>query len=60
MLAAYRRKDWSGAEAAIAACQALGLATLEAFYDAYLARIATWRESPPPDEWDGAYTALMK
>jgi adenylate cyclase len=60
MLAAYRRKDWTGAEAAIAACQAVGLPALEAFYDTYLARIATWRESPPPDDWDGAYTALMK
>jgi adenylate cyclase len=60
MLAAYRRKDWSGAEAAISACQAIGVTALEAFYDTYLARIATWRESPPPDDWDGAYTALMK
>ena len=60
MLAAYRRKEWTGAEAAIAACQAVGLPALEAFYDTYLARIATWRESPPPDDWDGAYTALMK
>jgi adenylate cyclase len=60
MLAAYRRKDWNGAEAAIAACQAVGLTSLEAFYDTYLARIATWRESPPPDDWDGAYTALVK
>ncbi len=60
MLAAYRRKDWDGAEGAIAACRAIGLASLEAFYDVYLARIATWRESPPPDDWDGAYTALVK
>src|SRR5262249_51065415 len=60
MLAAYRSKDWDGAELAIAACRALGIAALEAFYDVYLARVATLRESPPPDDWDGAYTAVMK
>lgn len=60
MLAAYRRKDWSGAEAAVAACRAVGLSALDAFYDTYLARIATLRESPPPADWDGAYTAVMK
>ena len=60
MLAAYRRKDWDGAERAVTACRAVGLAALDAFYDTYLARISTLRESPPPEDWDGAYTAVMK
>jgi adenylate cyclase len=60
MLKSYRGRDWSGAEAAIAACRDLGVAALDAFYDTYLARVATLREAPPPEDWDGAFTATTK
>jgi adenylate cyclase len=60
MLAAYRSRDWDAAEAAIAECQAAGIAALNKLYDLYAARIAAWRASPPPTDWDGSYAATEK
>ena len=55
MLAAYRRKDWSGAEAGIAAAAgARPGPTLEAFYDALPRAHRHVAGESPPDEWDGA------
>ena len=60
MLAAYRDRAWERAEALIAECRALGVSTLAKLYDAYQSRIADWRESPPPPDWDGSFTATEK
>lgn len=56
-LAAYRRQDWDGAEAAfgrVAETEPDGPAAL------YLKRIRHYRESPPPAGWDGVYAATAK
>ena len=60
MLAAYRDRAWERAEALIADCRALGIATLAKLYDVYQSRIAQWRDSPPPPDWDGSFTATEK
>jgi adenylate cyclase len=59
MIAAYRQQDWSAAAAALAACRRLAPA-LAALYQEYERRIADYRESPPPPDWDGVYVALTK
>jgi adenylate cyclase len=60
MIAAYRAQGWDAAEAAIAACRAVGVAALAKLYDLYAARIAVWRADPPPADWDGSFTATEK
>jgi adenylate cyclase len=60
MLDKYRGRDWDGAEAAISECEALGVAGLARLYAVYRDRIAEWRESPPPPDWDGTFTATSK
>jgi adenylate cyclase len=60
MLSAYRKTDWAGAEAALEACRALGFHELDALYDLFKARIATFKLAPPPQGWDGVYTAEEK
>ncbi len=60
MLEAYRGRDWDGAEAAIARCEAVGVHRLAALYALYRGRIAEWRETPPPPDWDGTFTATSK
>ncbi|HKD23106.1 MAG TPA: hypothetical protein VKB71_13905, partial [Rhizomicrobium sp.] len=61
MLAAYRAKDWDGAERMLesiaATAQRFGLEKLIAVYRE---RIASYRVSPPPADWDGVYQALSK
>jgi adenylate cyclase len=56
-LTAYRRQQWDLAEAAFRQ-----LVTHEAGGPAavYLDRIRHYRETPPPADWDGVYTALQK
>ncbi len=51
---------WEQAEALIAECRAVGISTLGKLYDAYQSRIKDWRESPPPADWDGSFTATEK
>ena len=60
MLDRYRGRDWDGAEQAIAECEALGITGLGGLYAVYRGRIAEWRESPPPPDWDGTFTATTK
>ena len=60
MLTAYRDRAWERAEQLIAECQALGIGMLAKLYDMYQDRIVTWRESPPPEDWDGSFTATEK
>jgi adenylate cyclase len=61
MLQAYRTKDWATAEAALAA----GRAEYEAYaisglHDLFLKRIASLRENPPGEGWDGVFQATEK
>jgi adenylate cyclase len=63
MVAAYRAQDWEGAFALIETCrtasEAAGL-KLNGLYDCFAARIAGYRETPPPSDWTGVYSALTK
>lgn len=63
-LCAYRAQDWDRALAALQDLRALSqqaggfsLAPLAALYEA---RILTFRETPPPADWDGVYVAQTK
>lgn len=60
MIADYRSQAFDAAEAKIAECRAFGLRSLDKLYDLYAARIAGWRLSPPPADWDGSFTATEK
>lgn len=60
VLERYRARDWDGADAAIAACEGLGIAGLGRLYSVYRGRISEWRRDPPPADWDGTFTATSK
>ncbi|MBM3542867.1 MAG: CHASE2 domain-containing protein, partial [Alphaproteobacteria bacterium] len=60
MLAAYRARDWAGAEAALADCRAAAGPGLDALYGLYASRLEDARANPPCPEWDGVYTAQDK
>jgi adenylate cyclase len=61
MLACYRSRDWEGALAAIERGRksddghALGY-----LYNLYEVRIRGYQESPPPEDWNGAFALLTK
>ncbi|MBI4371512.1 MAG: adenylate/guanylate cyclase domain-containing protein [Elusimicrobia bacterium] len=58
MLAAYRVRDWDAAERFMKEARALGGPfRLERLYDLYAARVAGFRASPPPADWDGIHVA---
>ncbi len=61
MLACYRGRDWEGALAAIARGRKTDEAnSLELLYRLYEARIRGYIESPPPEDWNGAFALLTK
>ncbi|MGJ5175740.1 CHASE2 domain-containing protein [Bradyrhizobium oligotrophicum] len=61
MLAAYRSRDWDEALAAIARGRKNDEAReLAKLYDLYEARIRSYRQDPPPDDWNGAHALLTK
>ena len=60
MLAAFRSRDFDGAMAKIEECRAIGIEALETLFTLYRTRVLTYREIPPPDDWDGADTAVTK
>jgi adenylate cyclase len=61
MLACYRGRDWDGALAAIGKGRAAdATSSLKALFDLYSERIAAFRETPPPDDWDGVYALTTK
>jgi adenylate cyclase len=61
MLACYRNRDWDGALAAIERGRRTDEAhALRRLYDLYEARIRDYQNSPPPDDWNGAYALLTK
>jgi adenylate cyclase len=61
MLACYRSRDWEGALAAIERGRISDDGhTLESLYTLYAARIRSFQQSPPPEDWNGAYALLTK
>jgi len=55
--AAYQDQQWGEAETLL---QALNTESPQALYDIYLERIAHFRESPPPADWDGVFIYTTK
>jgi len=61
MLARYRGRDFEGAEALLEKCRCLGSRYgLDALYELYSDRITVFKETPPPGDWTGVYTATSK
>ncbi len=62
MLSAYRARNWDEAENLIAKCQQASsdFAKLCDLYDLYTSRIALFKETPPPADWDGVFVATSK
>jgi adenylate cyclase len=61
MLACYRNRDWEGALAAIERGRTTDEAhTLESLYDLYEERLISYKENPPPPDWNGAFALLTK
>ena len=59
-LHSYRSQLWDAAELAIAECRGHKLTVLDHYYSVFSSRIAAYRQTPPPKDWDGAFTALEK
>ena len=63
MLSAYRAQNWDEAKGLIDDCRALSRTygqMLDGLYDLYDARVATFRETPPPENWNGVFIATGK
>ncbi len=61
MLSCYRSRDWDGALAAITKGRiADELKSFQVLYDLYSERIAAFRETPPPDNWNGVFALTTK
>jgi len=62
MLAAYREKDWDSAIELVAQCRdaSRGVGALAGLYDMYLDRIAIFKQTPPPADWNGVFVATSK
>jgi adenylate cyclase len=61
MLACYRNRDWDGALEAIARGRKSDEAqVLSNLYGLYEARIRSYQDNPPPEDWNGAYQLLTK
>ncbi|MCT2401546.1 CHASE2 domain-containing protein [Novosphingobium mangrovi (ex Huang et al. 2023)] len=61
MLAAYRARDWAGAEAMRAGlAERAGDWGLGKLYDLYRERIVLYRQNDPGEDWDGVYRAENK
>ena len=61
MLSCYRSRDWLTALAAIEEARIVDDDhRLNTLFNLYLERIQEFRESPPPDDWDGVYALKTK
>jgi adenylate cyclase len=61
LLSCYRGREWAKAMEAIVAAQSLAAEFgLTHFFRLYEARIRQLQDKPPPDDWDGAFTAEGK
>ncbi len=54
---AYQQQQWDQAETLL---RALNTESPRALYDIYLERIAHFRETPPPENWDGVFVYTTK
>ena len=59
MIASYRLRDWDSAAGALAEARSLEPA-LARLYALYERRIAEYRASPPPADWNGVHVAETK
>ncbi len=60
-LAAYRAKDWDGASSILGAGSTLAKRFgLDGLHELYADRIAIFRQTPPPENWDGVFEAKTK
>jgi adenylate cyclase len=61
LLAAYRGQRWEEAQSALEECRRVGAEfELQDLYALYEARIAEYRATPPPPDWDGVHIATTK
>jgi adenylate cyclase len=61
MLSHYRQRDWASALAAIERGRSVDEERrFTTLYDVYSSRIRTFQQTPPPDDWDGAYALDSK
>src|ERR1017187_2279558 len=61
MLACYRQRDCDGAGKSIVRCrEADDGFGLENIFDLYIARLETFRQTPPPADWNGAFVLETK
>ncbi len=59
-LSRYRAQDWDAADALSIECENIAGAQLNRLYTLYRERIAAFRITPPPSDWDGTAEALSK
>jgi adenylate cyclase len=55
--AAYQQQQWEPSETLL---RALNTESPRPLYDIYLERIAHFRETPPPENWDGVFVYTTK
>jgi adenylate cyclase len=61
MLSCYRSRDWDGALEAIERGRKTDEGhALEYLYNLYEERLHAYRETPPPEDWNGAFQLLKK
>ncbi len=61
MLSHYRQRDWASALAAIERGRSVDEERrFTTLYDVYSSRIRTFQQTPPPDDWNGAYALDSK
>ncbi len=61
LLSRYRSRDWAGALDALQLCRQAGKGFgLDGIYDLYLARIRSFQDKAPPEDWDGVYAFETK
>src|SRR5665811_18992 len=59
-LSRYRAQDWDAADSLSVEGENMAGAQLNRLYTLYRERIAAFRITPPPSDWDGAAQALSK
>jgi adenylate cyclase len=59
-LAAYRAADFGCAAQEMKTARDASAGRLDAYYDLFAARIAEHIKNPPPENWDGVFTAKEK
>ena len=54
LISNYRLREWNYCEKAIEGLQGCWNGELKTFYDSLLTRVLHYKESPPPEDWDGS------